>query len=104
MKPSAPALATAATSSARADPLHAALDDRVLDAEHFGEACLDHGRRLPVLSNSDGRQTGAGVQRLTSGSAAAGDDLEHDGRHHARAALGFRTVNCRDRLGGLLLP
>ena len=25
-----------------ADPLHAALDDRVLDAEHFGEARLDH--------------------------------------------------------------
>ncbi len=41
-EPSAPALATAALQLGPADPLHAALHDRVFHAEHFGEARLDH--------------------------------------------------------------
>ena len=49
MKPSAPALATAATSSARPTHMHAALDDRVLDPEHLREACLQHPYSPSVL-------------------------------------------------------
>jgi len=54
-----------------ADPLHAALDDGVLDPEHFGEACFDHGR-LPVLRIACGRQSGPGRRRLTSGLSGGG--------------------------------
>ena len=53
MKPSAPALATAATSSAAADPLHPALHDRVLDADHFGKSRFQHvGPQVPSARNA----------------------------------------------------
>ena len=41
-KPSAPALATADGQLGAADPLHAALHNRVLDPEHLREARVDH--------------------------------------------------------------
>ncbi len=97
MKPSAPALATAATSSARPDPLHAALHDRVLDAEQFGEPGLQHGSSPLSVVSYPGSPSGRRRRRRVRLAAAGPPKTSAPGRAASRrCGRGGRRRRNRD--------
>ena len=81
-----------------ADPLHAALHDRVLDAEHFGEARLDHD--LPSVSPA--RRTARSFFEISGGRMTSCPAKVYRARaplkqrDHAKTGLLFRAMGNSD--------